>query len=98
MKQRLSCCVPHCRRTTREDCREWICAKHWALVPRKLRAEYSRAKRVAKRIVARKPAYREWWTFAPGSSDRLAALALWRRLDAIWDGCKSTAIERAAGI
>lgn len=98
MKQRLSCCVPHCRRTTAEECREWICGKHWPLVPRALRGEWSRAKRRARRIVARKPEYREWWTLKAGSSDRLAAVALWRRLDSIWDRCKVAAIEKAVGI
>lgn len=98
MVDRLSCCVPFCRRTTKGNFREWICAKHWPLVPRALKAEWREAKRKTRRIVARKPSYREWWTLPPGSSDRLAAIRLWRKLDQCWERCKRAAIEGAAGI
>ncbi len=98
MSDRLSCCVPYCRCTTKRNVSEWICGKHWRLVPRKLRSDYASAKRIARRLVARKPAYREWWAYPGGSSNRLAAVALRRRLDRLWDRCKTAAIEGAAGI
>jgi hypothetical protein len=34
---RLTCLVPFCRCTTKEPFAEWICAKHWKLVPARLK-------------------------------------------------------------
>lgn len=98
VSDRIRCCVPFCRRTTGEPFREWICAKHWSMVPRTVRAVWSREKRQARRIIARKPIYREYWNLPPGASDRLAAVRLWRRYDAAWERCKTAAIEAAAGV
>lgn len=98
MVDRLACCVPFCRRTTKADFSEWVCCDHWRIVPRALRAEYAAAKRKARKIIARKPAYREWWTLPAGSSDRFAAIGLWRRLNRMWERCKAAAIEGAAGL
>jgi hypothetical protein len=40
MTDRMSCCVPFCRRTRKDDGRfsEWICPKHWKPVPTRLKA------------------------------------------------------------
>lgn len=48
---RIVCCVPFCRRTTRNDkgYSEWICGKHWPLVPRHLKRRKRQAERIAKR-------------------------------------------------
>lgn len=45
MSDRITCLVPGCRRTHAPDFKEWICAKHWPLVPRDIRRAYARAKR-----------------------------------------------------
>ena len=98
MVERLACCVPFCGRTTKADFSEWVCAEHWRMVPRALRAEYGGIKRKARKILARKPLYREWWKLPAGSSERFAALGLFHRLDRVWARCKAAAIEGAAGL
>lgn len=100
MADRLPCCAPFCRRTMRNDKGfiEWLCQKHWALVPRSTKAAYRTAKKRARAVLRRKPEYREYWTFPAGSPGRLSAVRMWRRLDQAWDNCKREAIERAAGI
>lgn len=46
MTDRLSCLVPGCRRTCKPlPYREWICGKHWPLVPKQFRRAYAHAKR-----------------------------------------------------
>lgn len=44
---RLRCCVPFCRRTTRNDrgWDEWLCAAHWKLVDTDIKALRRRARR-----------------------------------------------------
>jgi hypothetical protein len=49
MCKRLSCAVPGCRRTTAEDHGEWVCAKHWPNVSRKLKQELATARQAHKR-------------------------------------------------
>lgn len=99
MTDRLSCCVPFCRRTVKAGgFKEWVCGKHWPLVPRDLKRSYTLAKRRARAIVARRPGYREYWKLKPGSPDRMSAVAMWRRLDGCWRRCRDAAIERAAGL
>jgi len=44
MVNRLPCLVPGCRRTTGEPCGEWICPKHWRVIPLKRRKAYKRAR------------------------------------------------------
>lgn len=49
---RISCCVPHCRRTIETESiqpvfDEWLCANHWRLVRPIRRKTYLRAKREA---------------------------------------------------
>lgn len=99
MTERVHCSVPFCKRTRRPNgSDEWVCGKHWALVPRQTRAAYNLAKRRSRRIIARKPLYREYWKLSPGSPARLSAVAMWRRVDSAWERCKREAIERAAGL
>lgn len=98
MTDRLSCCVPFCRRTTKENFGEWVCGSHWRNVPSSIRDNFNAEKRRVRKIIARKPEYREWWKYPGGSSDRLAAVAMWRRYGNAWDACKAAAIEGEAGI
>lgn len=99
MSDRLPCCVPFCRRTTKAGrFTDWICAKHWPLVSLETRGAYNLAKRRARRIIARRPIYCEYWKLPAGSPERLRAVRMWRRIDAAWARCKCEAIERAAGI
>lgn len=100
---RTACIVPHCgctiateKLTQGDD--SWICSKHWRLIPRKMKQDYAAERRQARRVLARKPEYREYWTLKPGCSDRLAAVRMWSRLSKMWKQLCTTAIERAAGI
>ncbi|WP_336801651.1 hypothetical protein [Kaistia sp. MMO-174] len=53
---RLLCCVPFCR-ATRGDRKndpitasmEWICARHWALVPKRLKRRRAKLRRLTRR-------------------------------------------------
>lgn len=61
MSDRLRCAVPFCRRTVARDKLpsghdEWICAKHWPLVPHDMK----RRKRLAERIARRKNSPAAW--------------------------------------
>lgn len=81
-EDRLSCCVPFCRRTIARSrlpagAAEWICGKHWPAVPRHLKRRKRQIERIAKR------------TGRP-TACRLAGL--------IWQRCKAVAIERAMGL
>ena len=83
MKDRIPCCVPFCRRTTRRRPEwtgevEWICGPHWKAVPRDLKLNVSRWRR---RLRA-----------DPGSAK--AAF----RFDMAWRRCRRVAIEAAGGI
>lgn len=93
MSDRTPCAVPGCRCSTKDPYPEWVCAKHWRRVVPALRDRFNEQKRLARRIVRRKPLYRTWWLYPPGSSDRLAAIRLWRELDATWDRIKKAAAE-----
>src|SRR3569833_3213822 len=91
---RIPCCVPYCRRTRKPDGHEqWICGIHWRLVPLAVKAEYRLARRRARRILDRRPEYREYWKLKPGSPERLRAHAMWQQLDQVWVKCKRVAIE-----
>lgn len=47
---RLTCIAPGCRRTHAADgFTEWLCAHHWALVPKDTRRAYHRARRLCRR-------------------------------------------------
>lgn len=96
---RLPCCVPFCRRTTKAGgFSEWICGKHWRLVSRKTKQR----RRMADRIVARASARFSATYQAQGLTWTDAQL---RRCDAArrlaragWERCKAEAIEAAMGI
>lgn len=47
MADRLACCIIGCRRTCRNDkgFAEWICRRHWSVVPKSMRRAYSTVKR-----------------------------------------------------
>jgi hypothetical protein len=51
---RITCAVPGCRRShhNREGFAEWICAKHWAAVPKRMRSRHSLYKRRGKKVAA----------------------------------------------
>lgn len=42
---RLTCCIPGCRRTTGKPHTEWICGKHWTRIPKADRKVYQTAQR-----------------------------------------------------
>ncbi len=83
MTDRISCCVPFCRRThaNPKGWVEWVCGKHWAMVSKSVRRRRAKVQRAIKR---------------ESDPDRVSRLyycdeVLWRK------GLKQ-AIERAAGI
>lgn len=49
MSERITCCVPFCRRTyhNREGYSEWICVDHWRLTAKIDRKIYSRRRKLA---------------------------------------------------
>lgn len=97
MSDRLSCCVPFCKRTrhNREGySSEWICGPHWRAIRPALRRRKSFIFRRYKRRFGRNG----YWAYPAGSPDRLEAVRLDRLCDKVWDSCKKAAIERAAGI
>lgn len=43
MSDRLPCCVPFCKRTTKAGrFAEWVCADHWRIIPLMRRRLYAR--------------------------------------------------------
>ena len=79
MSDRLTCLVPGCRRSTGRTHDEWICGKHWRLAPRGDR----RAMAGIARRYRRQFGDQGYWTYPPGSDQRIAAVELdreWRRL------------------
>lgn len=48
---RITCCVPYCRRTYRNDegFAEWICGDHWRAVPKDQRRAWARLRRRRRR-------------------------------------------------
>jgi hypothetical protein len=111
MTDRLPCCVPFCRRTTRDDGRfsEWICGAHWRLVDKELRRLKSRAGAAIRKAEAEiESINREGYEFAlahdGGVAEEIiarlgAAMARRRRKLRqawhLWERCKRQAIERA---
>ena len=49
---RIPCSAPGCRRTCKaeHDWNEWLCARHWRLVPHVMRRAYHRAWRRKKQV------------------------------------------------
>lgn len=93
---RLYCLVPFCRCSVQADkfpgVTQVICAKHWRLVHRDLKARYRQLKRRRAKV---------WrWTYGPKvnrPNPGLFAL-IDGALDRHWERCKADAIERSAGI
>lgn len=95
---RTPCCILGCRCSTKHPCREWICEKHWKMVPKALKRQKAHIYRIARRSVRRRPLYAEWWKLPAGSTERLTALGLWRRCDQAWNACKEAAQRAAVGL
>lgn len=92
---RLHCCVPHCRRTKGWHVEaEWICGKHWSVLPAYLRQR----KNGLFRLYRRRFGNSGFWEFPPGSDKRIEAIRLERMCAAAWRLCVRAAIERAVGI
>lgn len=96
MSDRLSCCVPFCNRSCRNDKNysEFLCAKHWPTVPCHLRRRHSKMARMRRRLFGDN----SYWTYKAGSPERLKCVRLDRICGKAWAQCKVAAIERAAGI
>ncbi len=96
MTDRISCCVPFCRRTCRNDkgYTDFLCQKHWPTVSRHLRRRHSKLDWLYRRRFGENP----YWHYKGGSPDRLTSLKLGELCRKAWDRCKIQAIERAAGI
>jgi hypothetical protein len=102
VSDRISCCVPYCRRTVAkgriDPHHEWLCRNHWRLVPRVVKAKKRLADRIWDRANDRFLASytAQGCTFTiPQYQRAIAAQALARDL---WARCKREAIERAVGI
>lgn len=114
MTERISCCVPFCRRTTRNDgtFSEWICGKHWRLVSRKAKlfkrrceAAYETAKAECEEISREGDEFARTHNggIAQEIIDRFGVAAdlrhrKWRQACRAWDRCKAAAIEASAGL
>lgn len=83
---RVPCLVPFCRRTADSlkvaPDLEWICGKHWRLVPAATKRAYRKIRRLTNRA------------FTEG---RLT-VAMMNLEGRRWDRCRVAAIEAAAGI
>lgn len=106
MTGRIPCCVPFCRRTIAADRippdHEWLCSRHWGLVPQATKRRRRQLKRRVQRL-------KRMWDGNPKGQASIensgryfrycAALARAHQLvyDA-WDTSKRDAIERAGGI
>ncbi len=118
MTDRISCCVPFCKHTRglhkdeTELPHEWICARHWRAVTRKLRRLKSRteAAYVAAKIKC-EAVEREGMACARshhGGIDRAIIDRFCEAADRlnrkgaqcmrVWERCKRAAIEAAGGI
>lgn len=104
MTDRISCCVPYCRRTARNDkgYGEWICGKHWPLVPRSMKRRRRELDRRVEKI-------KRMWDGDPAAQARIEGSGRYLKYCwtlqrayqasyAAWDECKQAAIEAAAGI
>lgn len=85
MSDRLSCRVPFCRRTAKQErlpsADEWLCAVHWPLVSKTIKRRRAKIRRMLSK------------TFDP---DRIGRLHYADHL--LWSQAKKQAIERAVGI
>lgn len=93
---RLACCIPHCRRTFRQDKREtpWpegsiiMCGKHWRTAPADLRERDRRLRRMLRKIER----------LVPGGKRRRMWSVVARWHDQNWHRARLIITERAAGI
>lgn len=93
---RLSCCVPFCRRTFRNDKKgtPWpkgsiiMCGKHWRMAPAEMRANDKRLRRMLRNIgrLVPSPKARRMWDL----------VARWHNEN--WERARKAIVERAAGI
>lgn len=61
MTERLGCCVPFCRRTTkRTEWDEWLCGDHWRMIPKDKRRVYGRIVRRWRRYHKKSDVPRGW--------------------------------------
>lgn len=98
MTDRITCCVPFCRRTRRpfeDGFRDWICGGHWRAVPR---ATVKQPMFDLARKYRRKFGDRSYWQMPPGSPERIEAVRIYGDWWDAWKLCKETAIERAMGL
>jgi hypothetical protein len=95
---RIPCVVPFWRRTANEakypPGTEIICGKHWRMAPATWRRRRSKLERIYSRRFGDSP----FWEFPAGTPKRIEAVRLDRLINALWERCKTEAIERAAGI
>lgn len=92
MTDRIRCLVPGCRRTHPAGrFREWVCSRHWPLVPKVRRRVYSRLNARARRLheaaegrAMTEAEATEWW--------RLQAV-----LDRLWARLKSQVLAEVRG-
>lgn len=99
MVDRLTCCVPFCRRTCRNEkgFSEWICPDHWRLVSRRTKRRRRLAVMAAKRADERfQEVYRQQNGFTLQQFER--AWAAKELAQGLWTRCKREAIEGAAGL
>lgn len=99
MTDRITCCVPYCRRTCRNDANfsEWICGKHWSLVSKTTKRRRRLADRAKARAFRRSDQhYLEQGGLTESQINRALAAAEVSR--ALWRRCKREAIEKAVGI
>lgn len=90
---RLACCIPHCRRTFRNDRKltpwsegsEVICGKHWRSVDPELRARHKKIWKLVRTIEQRHGKQRTWFCA------RRTGFRIWAKI-------KTAATERAMGI
>ena len=76
MSNRLSCCVPFCKRTTtRTEFDEWRCGVHWRLIDKDKRRVYGRHLRRWRRYgsTAYGPAAARIWSRLRGQAIQRAA-------------------------
>lgn len=87
---RISCCVPHCRRTRKPDVKisEWICGVHWTSTSKIDRTRYRLFKRQWRAACAD-----SWGGWKAAEAIEIRELA-----DRYWELLKAEAIQRAAGI
>ena len=69
---------------------EWICSKHWPLVPRSLKARRRALIRQWRRLT-RRYGTSAFWELAPGSGPRIRLVRLERTIRYTWERCRAAA-------